>query len=119
AARCPACPRWLLNAGSSRVPGRRCSERPPLAGRLPPGWLPWLGRTARLGTTPEVDPHPGEDRRPLADRQPDRVWLCHRTVDLSVPRPPHRAGVGHRPLSTIPEPLAAGPGLYPTATPPG
>src|SRR5262249_23504494 len=117
----PACgptgPRRILHRGGRRVPRRRPPFGPTLGQRVsargragPP--LPLLP-----GATAQVDVDPGEDRPPVADRQPGRARVRHRVVDRPTAHPTDPRGVRRTTQSEIPQCVAAGAGIHPAEAP--
>jgi hypothetical protein len=103
----PANRRGVLRRGGRRLPRRGPRQRPSLGRRVPTAGCRRPGGAARARSAPQVVLHPGEDRLPLAGRQPGRARLRDRAVDGPAPGPAHRAGVRHPLPPELPGRLAS------------
>ena len=109
--------RRILDRGGSRLRRRRSPHPPTLGDRFPPTRCRRPGGAPGPGTAAEIDPHPGEDRRSLAGRQPDGARLRHRVVVRPAPGAVDRAGVRHPLPPRLPDRLAAAARLHPSEAP--
>jgi hypothetical protein len=113
ASRRTARPRRVLHPGGRRLPRRR-----PVFGTTVGGHFPEPGgrgphRPSGLRAASEADADAGEDRAPLAGRQPIGAWVRYGTVDRPAALPTDPGRVRHAAERAVPQRLDAGPRLLP------